>query len=119
MLFEFYMSFCSGYSSHRDWVKMCNNVDDNDSLSEDDQKKVYDENSSRFVGWLLWHICSIGSNGRKQMFFVTFIAHYYGLSRDGIDVLAKYGYGVTMDMFDNMRKSATVKCEDTTRYNNT
>ena len=116
MLFEFYMFFCSGYSANRQWMNIYNTADDEDGMTDAEQKTLYEVNGNQFVGWLLWHICAMGSNGRKQMFYITFISHYHGLSRDGIDVLAKYGYGVTMDMFDNMRKSSSIKCEQKTRY---
>ena len=116
LLFEFYMYFSSGYSANRQWNSMVNMIDDDQGLTDDQQDKLYEDNVNHFIGWLLWHICSIGSHGRRQMFFITFIAHYYGLSRDGIDVLAKYGYGVTMDLFDTMRMTSSMKCDVITRY---
>jgi hypothetical protein len=55
----------------------------------------------------MFHVNSIGTMGRNQMFFVTFVNHYFGLSRDGINFQAKFGYGVNLNMFDTQRKIHT------------
>ena len=65
---------------------------------------ILDKCSSHFSGWLLFHINSIGSLGRKQMFYITFVNHYFGLSRDGIEMNSAIGYGVNIGMYDRERK---------------
>ena len=58
---------------------------------------------TRFVGWLLYHVGSVGTLGRSQLFYISFLNHYYGLSRDGLDINGRFGFGVTTDMFDKLR----------------
>jgi hypothetical protein len=65
---------------------------------------IIQKSSSHFSGWLLFHINSIGTLGRKQMFYITFVNHYFGLSRDGIELNSSIGYGVTIGMYDRERK---------------
>ena len=65
---------------------------------------IIQKSSSHFSGWLLFHINSIGSLGRKQMFYITFVNHYFGLSRDGIELNSSIGYGVNIGMYDRERK---------------
>ena len=38
------------------------------------------------------------------MFYITFVNHYFGLSRDGIELNSAIGYGVTLGMYDRERK---------------
>ena len=105
-LFEYFMWTCSGYSAHRRWKQIINleqTIADG-YVATDLQNELRLSCGSLFVGWLLLHIGNIGTHGRRQLFYITFINHYFGLSRDGIDVLSKYGYGVTLDMFDKMFK---------------
>jgi hypothetical protein len=59
---------------------------------------------------------NIGNKGKMQMFYITFCAHFFGLSRQGIDLMSKYGYGVTMDMFDDIRKKYIARSVATSRY---
>jgi hypothetical protein len=68
---------------------------------------IVDKCKSQFHGWVLLHANSVGCSGRNQMFYVTFVAHYHGLSRDGIDLCAKFGYGVNLNKFDTDRKMHT------------
>ena len=58
---------------------------------------------------------NVGSNGRRQMFYITFLLHYFGLSREGINILSKYGYSVTLDMFDYLRRSYRAGSTEMTR----
>jgi len=91
-----------------------------DQLDEERQEsakeKLINDNQNGFIGWLLLHIGSIGSNGRRQLFYLTFVNHYFGLSRDGISNQNKFGYGVTLDMFDKMRQQCLSESIATTRY---
>ena len=38
------------------------------------------------------------------MFYITFVNHYFGLSRDGIELNSAIGYGVNIGMYDRERK---------------
>ena len=75
---------CCGYSQFRRWSVAHNNAEDG-ILDEDVQMEYINTNLTKFVGWLLMHTCSVGYNGRRQLFYLTFILHYYGLSRQGIE----------------------------------
>ena len=104
-LFEVYMEVCSSYSQHRKWTTIVNDVySDNDTVvPEDKQHELMDGNSNTFIGWLMFHIANIGTHGRRQLFYHTFVAHYFGLSRDGIDTLSRYGYLLPIRSFDQNR----------------
>jgi len=116
-LFEYYMFSTSGYASNRRWLQAVGGLIGNASLTTIQQDTIQADNQVAFHGWLLLQINNVGSNGRMQMFYVTFIAKYYGLSREGIDLLSAYGYGVTKDMFDELRAKYKLRSESDTRYN--
>ena len=103
-LFEYYMYVASGYSIHREWSSELNNLEHGTVL--DDDRQIYYANhcKSYFCGLLYNHLLTIGSNARRQTFYLTFLLNYYGLSRQGIEILSRYGYGVTLDMYDTLRK---------------
>ena len=105
---------CSGYAQHRLWASSCLTAE-NGSLDLLTQQTYIKNNLTGFIGWLLLHICSIGSRGRRQLFYLTFILHYYGLSREGIDYIYKYGLGVSLNMFDKLRVSCREESNQHTR----
>ena len=110
VLFEYFMDLCSGWAIHRRWthqVKLCH---DNDCImTEETQNDFIKQCHVRFIGWLLVHIGCIGSNGRHQLYYLTFVLQFLGISRLGIKLLGDLGYGVHIDMFDEMRRESTEK----------
>ena len=115
-LFEYYMYSTSGYACNRRWLQAVAGLDGDAALTTLQQDTILADNQISFHGWLLLQINTMGSHGRRQMFYVTFIAKYYGLSREGIDLMAAYGFGVTKDMFDKLRELYKVRSESNTRY---
>ena len=111
-LFEYYLHSCSGYAVNELYESYLNAPDAStkSSMFVDILKKC----SSHFSGWLLFHINSVGTLGRKQMFYITFVDHYFGLSRDGIELNSAIGYGVTLGMYDRERKRHEQVSKDTT-----
>ena len=114
-LFEFYMSFASGYTANRQWVTICHNLQLNETVSAAIQDQLKADHGTRFIGWLLLHVMSIGNKGKMQMFYITFCAHFFGLSRQGIDLMARYGYAVSLDMFDEVRKNYIARSISTSK----
>ena len=109
------MFSCSGYSVNRKWCSEISRLSNDIPMPTDLQDYFQQLCGSHFCGWLLNHMMNIGSNGRRQMFYITFILHYFGLSREGINILSKYGYGVTLDMFDDLRRSYRAGSTEMTR----
>jgi hypothetical protein len=68
-LFEYFMFTASSYSQHRLWTQLCNNIDGNQAIDIERQHKFIKYNCNSFIGWLLFHIGNIGSNGGRQLFY--------------------------------------------------
>ena len=115
-LFEFYMSCASSWSGNKRWLSLCASLQDGESLSDSIQEQLQTTYGTRFIGWLLLHVMNTGNKGKMQMFYLTFCAHFFGLSRQGIELMAQYGFCVTIDMFDDIRKMYTERSEETNRY---
>ena len=109
-LFEYFMMTCSGYSENRKFLSIMENPDTN----QHECMEIVQKNVSNFVGWLIFHICSVGTNGRRQQFYHTFVSHYFGLSRMGIDGMHSLGYSSSLTMFDSMRKIVLQESIDST-----
>ena len=114
-LFEYFMWTSPGYSNYRRWTKFYNEMDER-GLDIDIQYKIIKENMNDFVGWLLFHIGRIGSNGISQLFYITLTCSYFGLSRDGIDAMYRYGYGVSLSTFDDLRRDCKELSITESRY---
>lgn len=114
-LFEVYMYLCAGYASYRRWTNLLSE-NEGGALSAQVQRELIKANINGFVGWLLLHIGGIGTKGRRQRFYLTYVLQYYGLSREGIDVNHSMGYGVSLDMFDKMRDDCVIKSTEMSRY---
>ena len=101
-LMEYYLHSCSSWSVNELYCQYLTTADR--ALKVSMFNDIVEKCSSHFSGWILFHVNSIGSVGRKQMFYITFVNHYFGLSRDGIEMNSAIGYGVTLGMYDRERK---------------
>ena len=104
----------SSYVNHRQWTTVCSNLE-SDAIEEVTQQSIIDKNLNAFIGWLLFNIGRIGSNGNRQLFFITYTCTFFGLSRDGIEALYRYGYGVSLTTYDSFRIDAEYKAKDECR----
>jgi hypothetical protein len=110
------MFAASSYSANRLWLAKCALLVEGAAMSVVDQTMFQDKCVVAFTGWLLMQVSGIGNAGKRQMFYLTFIAQYYGLSRDGIELVSTHGYGVTLDMFDSYRRMYKNRSAALTRY---
>lgn len=99
---EYYLYSCSAWSVYASYQEYLLTVDL--AMKATLFAEIIKKCSPHFSGWLLFHINSVGSVGRKQMFYVTFVNHYFGLSRSGIEMNSAIGYGVTLGMYDRERR---------------
>ena len=124
LLFEVYMTVCASWSQNRKWNQLLHGIqNDNDpnmeALSDDDQNQLIQDNSNGFIGWLLFTCSSIGIHGRRQLFYHTFVSHYFGLSRQGIDTLSKYGFTQSLRSFDMIRSEIHMNYQTVIGYSPT
>ena len=114
-LFEYFMWTSSGYAVFRKFQSSVAVEGHEQSLSLQEQQEFMQGAGSKFAGWLLLHLGNIGSNGRDQLFYLTLVAHYHGLSRNGIDLMSRFGYTTNLNRFDNKRKLCLLTSQTTSR----
>ena len=66
--------------------------------TEADEDVVF-EARTKFHGWLLLTCANLGRNGRRQMFFTTFIGQYHGFSYMGSDLISRFGFTMRKTMY--------------------
>jgi hypothetical protein len=115
------MEQAASYSSFRKWRSILSNGVPRGHGSQRERKLEYSDDDvfpdndhamddlvqsclNGYVGWLLYHVGSVGTNGRRQLFYLSFVCRFYGLSRAGLDLLAQFGFCVNLTMFDEMLK---------------
>lgn len=67
-------------------------------------KIIVDECSTNFCGWVVRSVYNVGRKGHLQMFYLTLLNYYFGLSRAGIVVNHRNGAGMSLTAFDDTRK---------------
>lgn len=106
-LFEYYLLAHASFSVHRDYKRylriLSSNQPDETELSNLFES-IISSCSTRFVGWIMISMNGHGTNGGLQIFYLTFLDHYFGLSRQGITINSKYGFGIPLTAFDSRRK---------------
>ena len=119
-LFEWYMDVCAPYAQNRIWNNVVSAAEQGNGfpLDQDVQHAIKSHNANGFVGWCLYHVSAIGTASRRQMFYHTFVATYFGLSREGIDMLSRYGFTQALRTFDDTRDDMRITNFTKTRYTN-
>jgi hypothetical protein len=87
-----------------------------EALDEHEERAVIAGNLNGFVGWLMVHVNSVGASARRQSFYVTFMCQFYGMSREGIEMLSQYGYCQCLRSYDGDQTEEIHKSKDRTRY---
>ena len=111
-LFEQYLTVASSFTSHRLWRAVCSTGDLADPATE---QTLIDKEACRFHGWVLMQCGSIGAKGRRQLFYCSFMAKYHGLSRQGREILAQFGFMTKKSSFDKIFKEILAESKRRTR----
>ena len=87
-------AFCEGFGSYAT-TKDLRTARDLHMKEGDVDRQLLDgivkRESQQFYGWILTSCANIRPKPRRQLFFLTFVARYHGLSTSGADILAQYG----------------------------
>jgi hypothetical protein len=106
-LFEWYMTTCASFTQFRKYRTAAGEARAMGvMIPQDQQNQFISLNQHNFTGWLLFHVSSTGTNARRQMFYLTFLMQYHGLSREGIELCADIGYCQRLRTFDDSRNEA-------------
>ena len=101
-VFEHYLDLMAKWSTHKLWRKHLDDHKHNDDHKMDAPtwERILKKERGPFMGFVLMATANIGNNGKTQLFYHTFNAKFHGLSRPGVDMLARYGYAMKNSLFD-------------------
>lgn len=118
-LFEWFMNTATSYAQYRNWRKYVAAYRESQQLNYVEEENIIADNIVIFVGWMVYTMGCVSTKGNKQMTYTTLLLQYYGLSRQGIQMMSKLGYCLPLRTFDNTRSQAILENEDKNRYTNT
>ena len=101
---EYFLWTCAQYNVLQKYKRFLQIPVDELMRRDDMFDNILSDCVSRFVGWVLYHVAAVGTQGRSQLFYITFVNQFFGLSRDGIDCNNMFGFGISLRMFDSCRK---------------
>ena len=84
--------------------------------SPDEQEYFVKSERCDFHGWAIKAIANIGNTGKHQLFFVTFVAKYHGLSRLGAEILSSYGFGTKRIQYATLVQETVATAREETRF---
>ena len=122
-LFEYYLSFHAPYEAHNKWmdIKGRNHPDyggeDRDDIaSSEEQEELLEKTQRKFHGFLISSVSTIGNNGKRQMFFHTFMAKYCGLSNSGSEAMSQLGFTMKRTSYIRCRHEVLQQALEQTKY---
>ena len=118
-LFEWFMNTATPFAQYRNWRKYVAAYRESQQLNYVEEENIIADNIVIFVGWMVYTMGCVSTKGNKQMTYTTLLLQYYGLSRQGIQMMSKLGYCLPLRTFDNTRSQAILENEDKNRYTNT
>ena len=68
------------------------------------QKKIYSKLIQKFLGWILMCIKTISQKFTSQLFYLTHLMSWRGVSNSGLDILSDYGYLMSSRTYYNHSK---------------
>lgn len=106
LLFECYLEGLSSFTTHKKWRSIQASVAVDNAYQADlqEQNDIVQKEKGDFHGFVLKSTANIGNTGKNQLFFLTFVAKYHGLSNMGAEILGKYGFGTMRTQYHSLKE---------------
>jgi len=104
-LFEMYVEDYAPDSVHKLWhriVSDCKRLDTR--MSTSDSQSLVTQLAVSFYGYILVALRVRGSMANQQMFYMSHVTKYHGLSRLGLSILSTFGWSIPISTYDNKRR---------------
>lgn len=113
-LFEYFITrHCSTHINNK--LLAAVRASDDGALSVDVTQYFVKNVGSKFVGFLDFSIATSSRKMKQQLFHITYAAKFHGLSRSGIDMLARIGFMMPTSTLDRGVKIAHKKNKEETK----
>lgn len=112
---HFILSY-SGPSYYNYFLKTIGEIGEGGKLSREQMKYLVDSMGIKFYGYMLMVLGTLSAKVNPELFNLSFIAQYHGMSREGLNIFAKLGYICGLRTFDSLKREAILFSEVRYRY---
>jgi hypothetical protein len=109
MLFDAFFMTHAGRAHYDVFTKACAGRREVDPLGQQDEDTLFEHYSLKWYGWMLSAMASRTRAGKAQLFIISRLVKFLGLSRAGQDILAKFGFASTLRYSDRMGEETLQK----------
>ena len=116
LLFRHFIVCYSGPTYFRAFKKAFNISGAHSPISVDVQHYLIDQLGVRFYGYCIMVLNNICKKTVTEGFHMAMVAHYHGISREGLNFYGRLGYFCGLRTFDQMKMSSLGRVDETFRY---
>lgn len=116
LLFEAFIEVCGSRVKHAKFKQACLTAGAGQPIALHSELKLLKHFRLRFYGWLLSALANLGNAGKVQMWYVTSIVKFLGLSRLGQSIMQQIGYAATDRYSDGRQRIALGVYDQLLRY---
>ena len=102
VLLEAYIEGFCCYQTNENMKTVRSQVNSEGKADQDLLHSIVNREAPFFYGWVMRACGRIQTKARRQLFYLSFVARYHGLSVGGQDMLAKYGGMVKRATYDKL-----------------
>jgi hypothetical protein len=114
-LFEAFIEMCGSRVYYTMYKQACSSAGHDQPIANEVEIELLSKLRLRFYGWLLSSLANLGTPGKLQLWYITSIIKFLGLSRLGQEVMQQFGFLGTLRFSDGRKKVALTKYDATIR----
>lgn len=114
-LFEAFIEICGSRVYYTMYRQACTSAGQDQPIANEVVNELLSKLRLRFYGWLLSSLANMGTAGKLQLWYITSIVKFLGLSRLGQDVMQQFGFLGTLRFSDGRKKVALTKYDEVVR----
>ena len=117
-IFECYLYGHSPYQINKNFLGYLRQANEEfrPSILPWQNEELLEQSHNHFMGYILYSLSAVGSNGNKQYFYHTLCCNFHGLSRQGQIYLSRLGLANKLRSFDAIRQTCIDKSIRLSKY---
>jgi hypothetical protein len=115
ILFQCFLEICASRRKYHGYVQACKAAGQGNAVDQAFADGLVAEVKYRFYGWLLSALANIGVPGKEQLWYITSVVKFLGLSRLGQEVMQQFGFASTVRYSDGKHANALTYYDTTIR----
>jgi hypothetical protein len=116
ILFDSFFTTHAGRTHFEVYTKASTGQREDQPLGQHDEDTLFDHYSLKWYGWMLSAMASRTNAGKGQLFIISRLVKFLGLSRAGQEILAKFGFASTLRYSDRMAEETLKEARQKNMY---